>query len=565
MKTIVKVKEAGLVGMRSREVVEGLERTPHRALFKALGMTDDELSRPLIGVANSWNELVPGHKHLREIADAVKAGIRLAGGTPLEFNTIGLCDGIAMGHVGMKYSLPSREVIADSVEVMAEAYRLDGLVLIGSCDKITPGMLIAVARLDIPSVLVNGGPMLTGRFKDSRVDIKSVFEAIGMTRSGRMTFEELKILEENACPGAGSCAGLYTANTMGVLSEVLGIALPGNGTIPAVHASRIRLAKEAGRLIVKLVEKGVRPSSIMTREAFLDAIAVDAALGGSTNAILHLMAIAREAGVDLSLEDFDEISERTPVLTTISPNGPHYLEDLHEAGGVPAVMKELSKLDLMHLERMTVALKTVREIIESAIVTRRDVIRPVESPVSPRGAIIILKGNLAPQGAVIKVSAVRSSVKRFEGPAKVFDSEEEAARAIAEGMIEKGDVIVIRYEGPKGGPGMREMLAVTATLAGMGLDADVALVTDGRFSGATRGIAVGHVSPEAAEGGPIALIENGDTIVIDLEKKRLDVLLDEKKLEERRQKWRPPSRKHRGLLERYSRLASSASQGAILI
>ncbi|MEM4893117.1 MAG: dihydroxy-acid dehydratase [Acidilobaceae archaeon] len=549
---------------RSREVVEGLERAPHRTLFKALGMTEEELSRPLIGIANSWNELVPGHKHLRELAEAVKAGIRIAGGTPLEFNTIGLCDGIAMGHEGMKYSLPSREVIADSIEVMVEAYRLDGLVLIGSCDKITPGMMMAMARLDIPAILVNGGPMLTGRFKGGRADIKTVFEAVGAVRAGRTSLEDLKVLEESACPGVGSCAGLYTANTMGVLSEALGIALPGNGTIPAVDAARLRLAKKAGMLVVKLVERDLRPSSILTREAFLDAIAVDAALGGSTNTVLHLMSIAKEAGVDLSLDDFDEVSERTPILATISPNGVHYLEDLHEAGGVPAVMKELSKLNLIHLERITVSLNTVRDIVKAATITRRDVIRPVEDPISPRGAIVVLKGNLAPEGALVKISAIRPGLKRFKGSAKVFNSEEEASRAIAEGKIERGDVVVIRYEGPKGGPGMREMLMVTATLVGMGLDTDVALVTDGRFSGATRGIAVGHVSPEAAEGGPIAFVEDGDMIEIDLEKKKLEVYADEEEMKKRRETWKPPQRKLRGILYRYSKQAASASRGAVL-
>jgi len=474
--------------MRSRIVVEGIERAPHRSLFKALGLVDEELSRPIIGVANSWNEVIPGHKHLNEIAEAVKTGIRLAGATPLEFNTIGVCDGIAMGHIGMKYSLPSRELIADSIEVMVNAYQFDGIVLISSCDKIIPGMLMAVARLDIPAIFVSGGPMLAGRYRGKDIDLHDVFEAVGAFRANKVKYDELKAIEEAACPGVGSCAGMFTANTLNALTEALGISLPGNGTAPAVSAERIRIAKTAGIMIVKLVERNITSRMILNKEAFLDAIAVDMALGGSTNTVLHLMAIANESGVNLSLDDFDEISSKTPTLCKLSPSGPYHVQDLHEAGGISAVMKELSKKGLIHGERMTVALKTVKEIINEAAIYRSDVIRSVDNPWYPRGGIKILKGSLAPLGAVIKISAVPEDLYIFEGIAKVFNSEEEAVTAIMNGKVEKGDAVIIRYEGPKGGPGMREMLTATATLAGMGLDRDVALITDGRFSGATRAV-----------------------------------------------------------------------------
>ncbi|MEM4514366.1 MAG: dihydroxy-acid dehydratase [Ignisphaera sp.] len=549
--------------MRSDVVKKELERAPHRALFKALGFTDEELGRPLIGVANSWNEVIPGHKHLDQIAEAVKAGVRLAGGTPLEFNTIGICDGIAMGHEGMKYSLPSRELIADSVEVMVRAYQFDGLVLIGSCDKIVPGMLMAMARLNIPALFVSGGPMLAGRYGGKEVDVHDLFEAVGAVKSGKMSLEEAKALEDVACPGVGSCAGMFTANTLNILTEALGVSLPGNGTIPAVDAARIRLAKEAGKRIVELVKRDIKPRDIMIREAFLDAIAVDLALGGSTNTVLHLMAIAKECEVDLTLDDFDEISEKTPTLAKLSPAGPYHIQDLHEAGGVPAVMKELDRKGLIHKDRLTVSLKTVREIIDNAEVTRRDVIKPIDNPVLPRGGIMILKGSLAPLGAVIKISAVPEDLHLFEGVAKVFNSEEEAVKTIMDNKIEKGDVVIIRYEGPKGGPGMREMLTATSLLVGMGLDKYVAFITDGRFSGATRGIAIGHVSPEAAEGGPIAVVENGDTIRIDLKRKRVDILLDEKTIKERLKHWKYPDKKLKGYLARYSKNITSAYTGAI--
>ncbi|MEM4694672.1 MAG: dihydroxy-acid dehydratase [Ignisphaera sp.] len=549
--------------MRSNVVKKGIERAPHRSLFKALGLTDEEIEKPLIGIANSWNEVIPGHKHLNQIAEAVKIGVRLAGGTPLEFNTIGICDGIAMGHEGMKYSLPSRELIADSIEVMAKAYQFDGLVLIASCDKIIPGMLMAIARLNIPSIFISGGPMLAGRYRGRDIDLHDVFEAVGAVKIGKISLDELKQIEEAACPGVGSCAGMFTANTLNILTEALGISLPGNGTIPAVDAARIRLAKITGMNIVKLVEKNIKPRDILTREAFLDAIAVDMALGGSTNTVLHLMAIAKECEINLDLDDFDRISEITPTLAKLSPAGHHHIQDLHEAGGVAAVMKELDKKGLIHRDRLTVALKTIGEIIDGAEVMRRDVIRPIENPILPRGGIMILKGSLAPLGAVIKVSALPENLYFFDGVAKVYNSEEEAVADILNGKVEKGDVVVIRYEGPKGGPGMREMLTATSVLVGMNLDRDVALITDGRFSGATRGISIGHVSPEAAEGGPIAVVENGDRIRIDLKMKKVDLLVDEDELNERFKKWKPAKIRFKGYLKRYSELVTSSYTGAV--
>lgn len=549
---------------RSRIVTEGIERTPHRSLLRALGLVDEELARPVIGIANSWNEVIPGHRHLREIAEAVKAGVRLAGGVPLEFNTIGLCDGIAMGHSGMKYSLPSREIIADSIEIMVNAYQFDGIVLISSCDKIIPGMLMAAARLDIPAIFISGGPMLAGRYMGRDIDLHDVFEAVGAFKAGRIGYEELKAIEEAACPGVGSCAGMFTANTINALTEALGISLPGNGTAPAVSAERMRLAKKTGMFIVKLVEHNITSRAILTREAFLDAISVDMALGGSTNTVLHLMAIAAESGISLTLDDFEEISNRTPTLCKLSPSGPYHVHDLHEAGGIPALMKELSRKGLIHENRMTVALKTVGEIVSEAVNHREDVIRPITNPWYPRGSIKILKGTLAPLGAVIKISAVPEDLYIFEGIAKVFDSEEEAVVAISNGRVEKGDVVVIRYEGPKGGPGMREMLTATAILAGMGLDRDVALVTDGRFSGATRGLSVGHVSPEAAEGGPIAVVQNGDRIRIDLRLGRIDLLVSSEEIRERLDKYRPREIGYKGYLARYSKLVTSAYTGAVL-
>lgn len=550
--------------MRSDVTKIGLERAPHRSLYKAMGLTDEEIGRPLIGVANSFNELIPGHVHLREIVEAVKAGIRMAGGTPLEFGTIGVCDGIAMNHEGMKYSLPSRELIADSVEVVAKAHAFDGLVLVASCDKIIPGMLMAMGRLDIPAIFLSGGPMLAGRYKGKDIDLKNVFEAVGALKAGKITQEELKAIEDVACPSCGSCAGMFTANTMNCLSEALGVSLPGNGTAPAPLAERRRIAKYTGMKIVELVKRDVRPRDILTEEAFMDAIAVDMALGGSTNTVLHLPAIAKEAGVKLTLDLFDEISERTPTLCKLSPAGPYHVQDLHEAGGILAVMKELDKKDLMHRDRITVSLKKVKDLLENVSVSRPDVIKPVDTPWSPKGGITILRGTLAPEGAVIKISGVSEDSYEFEGVAKVFECEEDATKAILNGEIEKGDVVVIRYEGPKGGPGMREMLTPTSAIAGMGLDKDVAVVTDGRFSGATRGLAVGHVSPEAAEGGPIAVVENGDHIRIDLRAKRIDLLLDEEEIKKRLVKWKRPAPKIReGYLLRYSKMVTSASKGAV--
>ena len=550
--------------MRSDVIKRGVERAPHRSLLKAMGLTDEELERPIIGIANSFNEVIPGHIHLREITEAVKAGVRLAGGTPLEFGTIGICDGIAMNHGGMKYSLPSRELIADMVETMARAYNFDGLVLVASCDKIIPGMLMAMARLDIPAIFVSGGAMLPGRYKGKYVDIKTVFEAVGAVKAGKMSEAELRHIEEVASPGCGSCAGMFTANTMNALNEALGVSLPWNGTTPAVYAHRRRIAKQTGMAIMKLVENDVRPSQIMTKEAFEDAIAVDMALGGSTNTVLHLMAIAHEAGVDLTLDDFDRISEVTPNLVKLSPSGDHYVLDLYEAGGVLGVMKRLVEKGLIHEERFTVAMKTVGELLKDAFVSRPEVIRPLDNPYSERGGLMILYGSLAPQGAVLKVSAV-SGIENFEGTAKVFESEEEATKAILMRKIKPGDVVVIRYEGPKGGPGMREMLTPTSAIAGMGLDKDVALVTDGRFSGATRGLSIGHVSPEAAEGGPIAFVRDGDRIRIDIKAKRIDLLVDEEELEKRKAEWRPKEKELSGYLERYSRLVGPASIGAVFL
>ncbi len=548
--------------MRSDVIKKGLERAPHRSLLYAMGFTDEELDSPLIGVASSFNELIPGHVHLRKIADAVKDGIRMAGGTPMEFNTIGVCDGIAMNHGGMKYSLPSRELIADSVELVARVYNFDALVLVASCDKIIPGMLMAAARLNIPAIFVSGGPMLPGRYAGRWIDVKDVFEAVGAYEAGKINKEQLKMIEMQACPGCGSCAGMFTANTMNVLSEALGISLPFNGTTPAVYAHRLRIAKQTGMMAVHLARENLRVRDILTPEAFEDAIAVDMALGGSTNTLLHLTAIARESNINLSLDLFDEISERTPTLAKLSPSGEHHVVDLYEAGGVMALMKELSKKGLIHMERRTVALKTVGELLKNVAVIREDVIKSVESPYYSRGSLMILHGSLAPDGAVIKISGVKGGMQNFEGTAQVFDSEEEATRAIMSRKIEKGTVVVIRYEGPRGGPGMREMLTPTSLISGMNMDTDVALITDGRFSGATRGITVGHVSPEAAEGGPIALVQNGDLIRIDLKAKRIDLLVSPEEMEEREKEWSPKKRKLTGYLKRYASLVKGTTLGA---
>ena len=550
--------------MRSDLMKKGRERAPHRALFKAMGYTDEELSRPIIGVANSANELIPGHIHLRQIAQAVKEGIRSAGGTPMEFSTIGICDGIAMGHIGMKYSLSSRELIADSVEVMAMAYPFDGLVLIPNCDKIIPGMMMAMARLDIPAVLVSGGPMLAGVFRGKTADLITVFEAIGKVAAGEMTEEELQELEGCACPGAGSCSGMFTANSMNCLAEALGIALPGNGTIPAVDAARVRLAKAAGVKVMELVRKGIKPSDILTKEAFYNAIAVDMAFGGSTNTALHLPAIAHEAGVDITLEDFNRVSDRTPHICNLSPAGPYHLEDLHRAGGIPALMRVLAEGGLINGDLLTVTSRTVKENIEGAEVLDPEVIRPLDRPYHPTGGLVALFGNLAPDGAVVKASAVAPEMLRHEGPARVFESEEEALEAILGRRIRKGEVIVIRYEGPKGGPGMREMLAPTSAIAGIGMDKEVSLLTDGRFSGGTRGAAIGHISPEAQEGGPIAIVRDGDPIRIDIPGRKLELLLSEEEIQKRLKQWSPPPPKiSKGYMARYARMVTSSSTGAV--
>ena len=551
--------------MRSDAMKKGPERAPHRSLFKAMGLTDAEIERPLIGIANSANDLIPGHTHLNELADAVKAGVRMSGGTPLAFSTIGLCDGIAMGHGGMRYSLASRELIADSVEVMCRAYPFDGLVLVGNCDKIVPGMLMAMLRLDIPALLLSGGPMLAGCVGDRAVDLITVFEAVGAHHQGAIDEAAFRDLEDRACPGAGSCSGMFTANSMNCLAEALGLALPGNGTVPAVSSARRRLAKEAGMQAMRLVEEGLRPREIATQSAFRNTLCVEMALGSSTNTVLHLPAIASEAGVDLPLELFDEISRKTPNLCRISPAGPHHVEDLDRAGGISAVLGELSRMKgLLDPEARTVAGRTIGETAFRARSLAPDIIHPLDRPYSPDGGLAILRGNLAPDGAVVKKSAVDPEMLVHSGPARVFGAEEEAMQAILDGRIQKGDVVVIRYEGPKGGPGMREMLSPTSSLAGVGLDRDVALITDGRFSGGTRGAAIGHVSPEAQEGGPIAALEEGDIIEIDIPSRTLNVRLPDDEIHSRLSRWtRPPYRVQEGYLYRYARQVTSASTGAV--
>jgi dihydroxy-acid dehydratase len=552
--------------MRSHIVTKGVERAPHRSLFKAMGYTDEELNRPLIGIANAKSEVVPGHVHLDKVAEAVKAGIRMAGGTPVEFGTIGICDGIAMGHEGMKYSLASRELIADSCEAMGKAHPFDGMVFIPNCDKIVPGMLMAMIRVDIPSVVISGGAMLSLNVKGKQLDLNSVFEGVGAVKSGKMTEEELYEIENHACPGCGSCSGMFTANSMNCLSEALGLALPGNGTIPAVFAERLRLAKEAGMAVMNLVEKDIKPSDILSDDSFRNALAVDMALGCSTNSILHLPAIAHEAGIEIDLDIVNEISAKVPNLCRLAPvPGGHHIQDLYHAGGVQAAMNELSKKSLLKTDMITVTGKTIDENIKNCRVSDHSVIRPVDEPFSETGGIAILRGNLAPDGAVVKKSAVHPDILVHKGPARVFDSEDDAIKEIYAGNINKGDVVIIRYEGPKGGPGMREMLGPTSAIAGMGLDKDVALLTDGRFSGATRGASIGHVSPEAMEGGPVGLVQNGDTISIDIPMGKLEVLLPDEEFEKRRQNFVPKEPKIKtGYLGRYARFVSSANTGAVL-
>jgi len=553
-------------------VITGLERAAARGLLKAMGYTDDEIRRPWIGIANSWNEVVPGHIHLDKIAEAVKAGVRLAGGTPMEFGVIGVCDGLAMGHEGMRYSLVTRELIADSIECMAKAHAFDALVLIPNCDKIVPGMLMAAARINIPTVIVSGGPMMAGRYRGKDISVQQLFQGKGAIMAGKMTEEDLAEMEERACPGCGSCAGMFTANSMNCVTEALGMGLPGNGTIPAVNAARIRLAKQAGIKVMELLDKNITPRDIMTPAAFANALAVDMALGCSTNTTLHVPAIAHEAGVKFELDFINEISARTPHLVTISPAMAHpeeeiyhHLQDLDEAGGVMAVMKELSKKGLIDLSVMTVTGKTLGENLENVSILNHDVIRPIDDPYHEVGGLAILKGNLCPDGAVVKQAAVDPDVWVFEGRARVFENEDEAVAAIFDRKIEKGDVIVVRNEGPRGGPGMREMLTATAAVSGMGMEKDVALITDGRFSGASRGLCVGHVSPESASGGPIGLLRNGDIIVIDLPRKRMDVKLSDAELDARRRDWKAPEpRVKQGYLLRYARMVSSAAKGAIV-
>ena len=551
--------------MRSDSVMKGTSQAPHRSLFNALGFTEEERNRPLIGIVSSYNEIVPGHMNLDKIAEAVKLGVAMAGGTPVVFPAIAVCDGIAMGHIGMKYSLVTRDLIADSTECMAMAHGFDGLVCIPNCDKNVPGLLMAAARLNIPTVFVSGGPMLAGHVNGKKRSLSSMFEAVGSVAAGTMSMDELCEYEEKVCPTCGSCSGMYTANSMNCLTEAIGMGLKGNGTIPAVYSERIRLAKHAGMKIMELVERNIRPRDIMTAEAFRNALIVDMALGCSTNTMLHLPAIAHEAGVELNLDMANELSAITPNLCHLAPAGPTYMEDLNEAGGVYAVMKELSKKNLLNLDLITVTGKTVGENIKDAYNKNPEVIRPVENPYSQTGGIAVLKGNLAPDSGVVKRSAVVPEMMVHEGPARVFDCEEDAIEAIRGGRIVAGDVVVIRYEGPKGGPGMREMLNPTSAIAGMGLGSSVALITDGRFSGASRGASIGHVSPEAAVGGPIALVKEGDIISINIPENTLNVRISDEEMAKRRAEWQPREPKvTTGYLARYHELVTSGNRGAIL-
>ncbi|AKH97490.1 dihydroxy-acid dehydratase [Halanaeroarchaeum sulfurireducens] len=548
--------------LRSSEVTEGADRAPHRSLFRAAGLDDEDIHKPLIGVANSWNEIVPGHVHLDELAEFVKAGIRQAGGTPLEFNTIAVDDGIAMGHDGMRSSLPSRETIADSVELMTNAHRFDGIVALASCDKIVPGMLMAIARLDVPAIVVTGGHMAAGEYDDEPADLASVFEGVSKYNEGEMSEDELYDLECNACPGEGSCAGMFTANTMACVTETLGLSWTGCATVGATDDRKRKIAEQSGREILRLVEEDVRPSDLLTRESFENALTVDLALGGSTNTMLHLPAIAQEAGVDLTLEDFEAVADRTPHLAHMSPAGPWRMEHLRDDGGVPAVMTRLT--DLLHGDRPTVDRTTIEGRIEDAE-WGGDVIRSREDPVHEEGGLAVLRGNIAPEGAVVKAAAMDDEMREFEGRARVFESQQATLDALDAGEIAPGDVIVIRYEGPRGGPGMPEMLEPTSKVSGSPrLSGSVALITDGRFSGATRGAAIGHVSPEAAAGGPIALVEEGDTIRIDTDAGRLDLAVSEEELRDRATEWSPPEIEATGVLERYAAMATSASTGGVL-
>ena len=550
---------------RSNNLTKGAARAPHRSLLKGLGFVNEEMDKPIIGIANSFNEIIPGHVHLKTLVQAVKDGIRNAGGVPMEFNTIGICDGLAMNHIGMKYSLVTRNIIADSIEATAMATPFDAIVFIPNCDKVVPGMLIAAARLNIPSLFISGGAMLAGVYKGKKVGLSNVFEAVGQYEAGLMTKKELNMVEDMACPTCGSCSGMYTANTMNCLTEALGMGLPGNGTVPAVFSERLRLAKKAGMQIMEVLKQDLRPKDIMTKEAFENAVAVDMALGGSSNTALHLPAIAHEAGVKLTLDDFNEIAKKTPQLCKLSPSGEYFIEDLYRAGGVTGVMRRMLENGRLHGDAKTVALETQGELAKGAFINDDDVIKPWHKPAYETGGIAVLKGNLAIDGSVVKEGAVDREMLVHSGPAKVFDNEEDAVEAIRGGKIVAGDVVVIRYEGPKGGPGMREMLAPTAMIAGMGLDKDVALITDGRFSGATRGASIGHVSPEAASGGTIGIIQDGDIIEIDIPNRKLNVKLSDEEIEKRKSEKKPYKIEVKGYLKKYALHVSSAAEGAIEI
>ena len=555
--------------MKSDIVKKGIERAPHRSLFKAIGYTDTELQRPLVGVVNSANTIIPGHVHLDYIVEAVKAGIYMGGGTPVEFGTIGVCDGIAMNHVGMKYSLASRELIADSIEVMATAHAFDAMVMVTNCDKIVPGMLMAAARLNLPTIVISGGPMLAGNNplagKKEKIDLVTVFESVGAVLSGRMTEEDLLAIENAACPTCGSCAGMFTANSMNCLTEAIGMGLPGNGTIPAVMSERIRLAKEAGMQIIRLLEQNITPEKIMTEKAFKNALRVDMALGCSTNTVLHLLAIANEARVSIDLNLINEISVTTPHICSLSPGGTLHIEDLYQAGGISAVLNELLNAGIINDDCMTVTGKTVGENVKGSSILDNNIIRPVNNPYHSQGGLAVLFGNLAPDGCIVKQSAVLDEMLCHEGPARVFDSEEDATRAIMGGNIKKGDIVVIRYEGPMGGPGMREMLTPTSAIAGMQLDRHVALITDGRFSGGTKGASIGHVSPEAMQGGPVAIVKEGDIISINIPDKTITLKIYEQEIKDRLASWTPPEPNiSHGYMARYARMVSSASTGAIV-
>lgn len=550
---------------RSNNLTKGAARAPHRSLLKGLGFIDEEMDRPIIGIANSFNEVIPGHVHLKTLVQAVKDGVRNAGGIPMEFNTIGICDGLAMNHIGMKYSLVTRNIIADSIEATAMATPFDAIIFIPNCDKVVPGMLIAAARLNIPSLIISGGAMLAGVYKGKKIGLSNVFEAVGQFNAGKISEKELNYVEDLACPTCGSCSGMYTANTMNCLTEALGMALPGNGTVPAVFSERLRLAKKAGMQIMEILKANLRPKDILTKEAFENAVAVDMALGGSSNTALHLPAIAHEAGIKLTLDDFNEIAKMTPQLCKLSPSGEYFIEDLYRAGGVTAVMKRLLENKRLHGHVKTVALRTQEELVKDAYINDDDVIKPWDKPAYKTGGIAVLKGNLAKDGCVVKEGAVAAEMLVHSGPAKVFDSEEAAVEAIVTKKIVAGDVVVIRYEGPKGGPGMREMLSPTAMIAGMGLDKDVALITDGRFSGATRGASIGHVSPEAAAGGTIAIVQNGDIIEIDIPNRKLNVKISDEEIEKRKKNLKPYKPNVNGYLKKYALHVSSAAEGAIEI